>query len=100
VLASPDGRIHDKSYAFDPIPATLPTNFHHKILGPGCQMWGEWIPTVQIMNHKVYSSIAAHAETNLTEKSKKDWNRLRNKFGKHLKPKWSKKRIRILPEQE
>ncbi|CAF5144404.1 unnamed protein product, partial [Rotaria sp. Silwood1] len=34
----------EKAYNFDPIPENLLEEYHSKILGLGCQMWGEWIP--------------------------------------------------------
>ena len=44
----------------------------------GCQMWGEWIPTVKSMYKMVYPYWAAHAETGWTQESKKDYTRFKN----------------------
>ena len=50
-----------------PIPEGLPANLNDKILGLGCQMWGEWIPTVKSMEELVYPRIAAYAEVGWTQ---------------------------------
>src|SRR5690606_38969068 len=36
-----------KAYAFEPIPEGLDKQYHENVLGLGCQMWSEWIPTVE-----------------------------------------------------
>ena len=89
-----------KAYNFDPVPASLPGNLRSKILGLGCQMWGEWIPTVQRMNYQIYPRIAAYAETGWTEKSNKDFDRFKKSLSGYVKPYWKKKGITLLPEQE
>ena len=89
-----------KAYSFDPIPDTLAVHLRSKILGLGCQMWGEWIPTVQRMNYQVYPRIAAYAETGWTERSNKKYDRFRNSLSAYLIKYWRKRGIEILPEQE
>ena len=65
----------EKAYSFDPIPAGLDPKYHHKILGSGCQMWGEWIPDVKTMNHLVFPRIAAYAEDGWTLPANKNFER-------------------------
>ena len=89
-----------KAYNFDPVPISLPEHLRSKILGLGCQMWGEWIPTVQRMNYQVFPRIAAYSETGWTERSNKDFGRFKKSLSSYLKPYWSKKGITILPAQE
>lgn len=88
------------SYRFDPLPASLPQNLHHKILGLGAQMWGEWIPSVKRMNYLVYPRIAALAEVGWTVNEKKDFTRftrsLKNGF---LIDHWKKKGMTFSAEQ-
>ena len=62
-----------KAYSFDPIPEGLNTRYNSKILGLGCQMWSEWIPTVQQMNLQVFPRLAAYAEVGWTSKTEKDY---------------------------
>jgi len=62
----------EKAYSFDPVPEGLDSTYHHKILGLGCQMWGEWIPTVERMEYQVFPRMSAYAEVGWTDKSVKD----------------------------
>ncbi|MBC9914741.1 beta-N-acetylhexosaminidase [Chitinophaga varians] len=63
----------EKAYAFDPIPAGLDAKYHSKILGMGCQMWGEWIPDEMSMDDKVYPRLAAYAEDGWTLPKNKNY---------------------------
>jgi hexosaminidase len=75
-----------RAYAFDPIPEGLETKYHDKVVGLGCQMWGEWIPTVGNMHFMIFPRIAAYAEVGWTEKKNKDFNNFRmnlHRFQKH-----------------
>jgi hexosaminidase len=65
----------EKAYSFEPVPASLPARDTSRILGLGCQMWGEWIPTVERMNERVYPRLAAYAETGWTSRANKDYKR-------------------------
>lgn len=63
-----------KAYSFDPIPDGLDEKYHDKILGLGCQMWSEWIPTVKQMDNQVFPRIAAYAEVGWTMKANKNYD--------------------------
>ncbi|MDO5570227.1 MAG: beta-N-acetylhexosaminidase [Bacteroidales bacterium] len=63
-----------KAYSFSPIPENFPEELKSKIIGSGCQMWGEWIPNVDAMNEKVYPRIAAYAECGWTNSTNKDYD--------------------------
>jgi hexosaminidase len=65
----------EKAYAFDPVPEELDTKYQSKILGLGCQMWSEWIPTVETMEAQVFPRLAAYAEVGWTAKDNKDFKR-------------------------
>ncbi|MDO6429451.1 beta-N-acetylhexosaminidase [Flavitalea sp. BT771] len=65
----------EKAYGFEPVPADLPQRDTARILGLGCQMWGEWIPSVERMNEKVYPRLAAYAEVGWTSRLNKDLQR-------------------------
>lgn len=64
-----------KAYSFNPIPQGLPHELEDKILGMGAQMWGEFIPTVESMQQKVFPRIAAYAETAWTSHKNKNYQR-------------------------
>ncbi len=65
----------EKAYAFNPLPEGLTAEQQKHVLGLGCQMWGEFIPTVESMNRKVYPRIAAYAESGWSGEGKKDYAR-------------------------
>jgi hexosaminidase len=62
------------AYTFDPIPEELAEQYHDRVLGLGCQMWGEFIPTVGDMDFMVFPRIAAYAEVGWTELENKDFD--------------------------
>lgn len=81
-----------KAYSFNPIPEGLTSKEENKVLGLGCQMWGEFIPTVQGMQKKVFPRIAAYAEVGWSGSEKKDYKRFKNALPKLLK-RWQEKGI-------
>lgn len=64
----------EKAYSFDPVPAGLATQYHRQILGSGCQMWSEWIPTTESMERQVFPRLAAYAEDGWTPAAQKNFN--------------------------
>ena len=88
----------EKAYGFNPVPAGLTKEQEAKVLGLGCQMWGEFIPTVESMNLKVYPRLAAYAETGWTDISQKDYQRFLNNLNFFLL-KWNAEGITCGPVQ-
>ena len=82
----------EKAYNFDPIPDGLEQKYHSKVLGSGCQMWGEWIPTVADMDRMIFPRLAAYAEVGWTTKSQKNYKEFRSNLNQILKF-WGKKGI-------
>ena len=62
-----------KAYHFNPIIGGLTPAEEKRIIGTGCQMWSEWIPTVADMERQVFPRIAAYAEVGWTQKGRKDY---------------------------
>lgn len=81
-----------KAYSFNPIPDSLPKTMEKNVLGMGCQMWGEFINTVEKMNYKIYPRIAAYAEVGWTLKENKDYDRFRSSLPNMLKN-WDREMI-------
>jgi len=81
-----------RAYAFDPIPAGLDPKYHDKVIGLGCQMWGEWIPTRGNMHFMVFPRIAAYAEVGWTEPGSKDFDNFKLALQK-FKKRWENKEI-------
>ncbi len=73
-----------KAYAFDPIPENLNPKYHDKVLGTGCQMWGEWIPTKGQMHFQVFPRIAAYAEVGWTEKQNRNFEHFKSALQNEL----------------
>ncbi len=87
-----------KAYAFEPIPDKLDEKYHSKVIGLGCQMWGEWIPTNGEMHYKVFPRIAAYAEVGWTQKQHKDFSAFKISL-KNLQKRWRKKEIYFAPDE-
>ena len=87
-----------KAYSFDPIPEKLDEKYHDKIIGLGCQMWGEWIPTIGDMHYRVFPRIAAYAEIGWTAKKRKDFTFFKTAL-KNLQKRWTAKEIYFAPNE-
>jgi hexosaminidase len=75
-----------KAYTFEPIPEGLAPAFHDKILGVGCELWGEHLSTTGHMQWMTFPRIAAYAEVGWSEKENKNYERFLQaltKFRKH-----------------
>lgn len=87
-----------KAYSFDPVPTELDSKYHDKVIGTGCQMWGEWIPTDGHMHFMVFPRIAAYAEVGWTEKSNKDFDGFKKGLVRFQKQ-WTEKGIYFAPDE-
>ncbi len=74
-----------KAYDFDPVFDGLTPKEEEQIIGTGCQMWGEWIPTVERMEIQVYPRLAAYAEVGWTQKENKDFAGFKQRMKSQLK---------------
>ncbi|WP_445748415.1 beta-N-acetylhexosaminidase [Polaribacter sp.] len=88
-----------KAYSFDPIPEDLDPKYHDKIIGLGCQMWGEWIPTKGNMHFQVFPRIAAYAEIGWTKKELKDFDTFKSNLSS-LEKRWNERGIYFAPNAE
>lgn len=87
-----------RAYAFDPVPQGLDTKYHDKVIGSGCQMWGEWIPTNGHMHFQTFPRIAAYAEGFWTQADKKDFDVFQVAL-KHLLRHWKQEGIYYAPDE-
>ena len=74
----------EKAYSFSPIPENIPVEHKKHILGLGCQMWTEWLPTCESAQKMIFPRIAAHAETGWTAPENKDFTRFSDALQKLL----------------
>ncbi|THH35617.1 beta-N-acetylhexosaminidase [Neolewinella litorea] len=86
-----------EAYAFDPVPKELDPSYHDNIIGTGCQMWGEWIPTDGQMHFLVFPRIAAYAEVGWTEKEHKSFEAFKAALPR-LQQRWISKGIYYAPD--
>jgi hexosaminidase len=87
-----------KAYNFDPIFSGLTPAEEKKIIGIGCQMWGEWIPTVKRMEAKVYPRLAAYAEVGWTTKANKNLSSFQQRLKSQFK-RWDLQKINYAKNQ-
>ena len=87
-----------KAYSFDPVPEKLDKKYHNKVIGLGCQMWGEWIPTNGEMHYKIFPRIAAYAEVSWTNKEQKKFSTFKMAL-KNLQKRWAAKNIYFAPDK-
>lgn len=64
-----------KAYNFNPTPASISEKHRKHVLGLGCQMWSEYVPTVLDTYRQIFPRIAAYAEVGWTNESEKDYTR-------------------------
>jgi len=62
-----------RAYKFDPLFKGLDEKYHDKVIGLGCQMWSEWVPTVDRLMEKVFPRLAAYAEVGWTAAGRRDY---------------------------
>lgn len=85
-----------RAYRFNPIPKELPSQLDQKIIGLGCQMWGEWVPTDGQMHFMVFPRIAAYAEVGWTKVENKDFDEFKKQLLR-LQEIWKDKGIYFAP---
>lgn len=67
-----------KAYGFSPFPEGVDEKYKSQVLGLGCQLWSEWLPTVADFNRQLYPRLAAYAEVGWTEEENKNYTRFIN----------------------
>jgi hexosaminidase len=83
-----------RAYSFNPTPDYLKPIEAKQIIGLGCQMWGEWIPTKKDLYHMTFPRIAAYAEVGWTEVKNKNYDDFLKSL-EIIKQDWVKKGIYV-----
>ena len=73
-----------KAYDFNPILDGLTPEEEGRIIGLGCQMWSEWIPTVASMENQIYPRLAAYAEVGWTQLENKNFGSFKQRMKAQL----------------
>ena len=71
-------------FAYDPLPADLPPEKAHHILGTQAQLWGEFMPTTEHVEYMAFPRLAALAEVAWTAE-RDDFAGFRARLKRHLK---------------
>lgn len=79
----------DKAYSFHPIPEGLEKEHESKIVGLGCQMWGEFTPNLTRLYYQIFPRIAAYAECGWTKAENKNYDEFRYRV-KNTERRWHK----------
>lgn len=79
----------DKAYSFNPIPQGLEKENEAKIVGLGCQMWGEYTPNLTRLYYQIFPRIAAYAESGWTKAENKNFDEFSVRM-KNTERRWRK----------
>jgi hexosaminidase len=60
-------------YTFEPLPSSLPAQYDANILGAQCNLWGEYVPSVENMMFKIFPRACAMAEVGWTPAAAKNY---------------------------
>ena len=63
----------EKVYSYNPVPDSLTTEEAKRILGVQANLWVEYVPTTQHVEHMVWPRLIALAEVAWTRPENKDW---------------------------
>ncbi|MDP6524876.1 MAG: beta-N-acetylhexosaminidase [Kiritimatiellia bacterium] len=75
-----------KAYDFNPIPRGLEVQHHAKVIGSGCQMWGEFIHDDARMEYRMFPRFCAYSEVGWTSPEQKDFEDFKRRLEEsHLK---------------
>jgi hexosaminidase len=61
-------------YAFEPIPAGLPENLQHHILGPQGNLWCEYVASLPHAQYMIFPRACAMAEVGWSAKDARNWD--------------------------
>ncbi|HTA95899.1 MAG TPA: beta-N-acetylhexosaminidase [Verrucomicrobiae bacterium] len=74
-----------KVYSFEPIPAKLAPELQSHILGGQCNLWTEYIPSLQYAEYMIFPRECALAEVTWSSKESRDWNDFSRRLQIHEK---------------
>lgn len=83
-----------KAYSFNPVPEGIKPEQRKQIIGIGCQMWGEWTPSVKEVEYLTFPRIAAYAEVGWTSQENKNYPRFKKGMQKLINN-WERKNYNL-----
>ncbi len=73
-----------KVYHFEPIPKELDKEAHKHILGAQCNLWTEYIPTIDHLFYMAYPRASALSEVLWSDPAQRDYNSFLSRLNTHL----------------
>ncbi|HHW80756.1 MAG TPA: family 20 glycosylhydrolase, partial [Bacteroidales bacterium] len=64
----------EKVYSYNPVPDTLTATEAHRILGVQANLWTEYVPTKEHVEHMIWPRLIALSEVAWTQPQHKDWD--------------------------
>lgn len=74
----------ERAYSFEPIPEELDPEFHHHVLGLEGNLWSEWVPDRDRLDHQVYPRLTALAEVAWSPAEQRDWEDFLRRMETHF----------------
>ncbi len=84
----------EKAYTFDPMFPGLSADEEARMLGVGCQMWGEWVPSVRELEYYIFPRIAAIAEVAWSPAESRDFTSFKQRLSSLL-ARWKRLGIHV-----
>ncbi|MFM2363929.1 MAG: hypothetical protein RLZZ316_2831, partial [Bacteroidota bacterium] len=70
----------EKVYAYEPIPAELPADKHHFVMGAQANVWTEYMTNPRKVEYMIFPRLAALSEVLWTPKEKRSWEQFEKKL--------------------
>jgi hexosaminidase len=78
----------EKVYAYEPIPAELPADKHHFVMGAQANVWTEYMTNPRKVEYMIFPRLAALSEALWTPKEKRSWEQFEKKIPKLMVKYW------------
>ncbi len=72
----------EQAYSFEPVPAGLPRELEHRVIGAQCQLWTEYVPTVRHAEYMYFPRVCALAEAVWSPRAR-DWDEFEPRLREH-----------------
>lgn len=71
-------------YGYEPVPADLPSEYAHHVLGAQCQLWSEYMPSVGQLEYMAFPRLSALAEVTWSSRDSRDHGGFLERLRFHL----------------
>jgi hexosaminidase len=73
----------EHAYGFEPVPADMPAENAHRVIGSEATLWSEYMPSPRIVDYQAFPRLAAFCET-VWSAPERDFAEFRGRLVKHL----------------